>query len=154
MPLKIDTSPVEKVFHDAANDMERGFKQPWSEVKKTVQQFERKQFMTSGQGAWAPVKAATLRGRKINTANQPLIDSGELMQSLTETGTAHSILEETNDSLTIGTDRVDAKRHQFGSADKKEPARPFLYISDDEEADILRLFEHDMDERLSRVTKR
>ena len=150
--------PVIEDLAAMETNLTTGFSKAISDTKRAVQTTVRNEFQTAGEGDWRPITPRTLKGRRVNTApgaiNQPLIDTGELMVSITQDGAKHQILTETPTELALGTDRVDALRHQFGSADGAEPARPFLFISDKEQASIERIFSDDLDQRLSRVIRR
>ena len=82
--------------------------------------------------AWQPLKPATI-ARKRKNADKVLIESGMLMESL-----HYNVAP---DRLEFGTDRIYGATHQFGRPEANIPARPFLGISREDEAEILNIIE-------------
>ena len=82
--------------------------------------------------AWQPLKPGS-RARKRKNADKVLIESGMLMESL-----HYNVAP---DRLEFGTDRIYGATHQFGRPEANIPARPFLGISREDEAEILNIIE-------------
>lgn len=90
-------------------------------VSSTVQRF-RQQAGPDGE-PWKPLKRPRKRG-----GSKILIDRGILrsfIQALT-----------TEDTVEVGTNLIYAATHQFGDARRGIPARPFLGITDEDQAEI------------------
>lgn len=81
---------------------------------------------------WEPLDPKT-QARKKKNADKVLIESGDLM------GLLH--YNASDDALEFGTDRIYGATHQFGDASRNIPARPFLGISSEDEAEILNIIE-------------
>jgi len=73
--------------------------------------------------AWAPLKYPRPPGH--NPGTRPLIDTGQLMQSVISDSKGHIEIV-SSDSTTFGTSVFYAGFHQFGTT--KIPARPFLGV--------------------------
>ncbi len=76
---------------------------------------------------WAPLDPKTVARKKRN-ADKALIASGMLMETLRYQTAA--------DRLEFGTDRIYGATHQFGRPEANIPARPFLGVSREDEAEI------------------
>lgn len=76
---------------------------------------------------WAPLRPRT-QARKKRNADKILTLDGFLRDSLA--------FNAGRDSLEFGTNLIYGATHQFGADDRNIPARPFLGISDDDEAMI------------------
>lgn len=74
--------------------------------------------------AWAVLMPATIDAK--NGRGNILVDSGDLMRSIT--------FHASSDSVIVGTDRPYGKYHQTGT--KNMPMRPFLGISEQDKAEI------------------
>jgi phage gpG-like protein len=87
-----------------------------------------------GGGSWARLKPDTVRKKgdteilRTENANPGYSDIGgnALFKSLTERDAPFQILDVTAVSVELGTDRPWAFVHEYGSAKKKIPARPFI----------------------------
>lgn len=78
--------------------------------------------------SWATLMPSTIR-RKVNKKGQNagiLVESGDLMASLTYQASSHR--------LEVGTPESYGTHHQFGTTDI--PARPFLGISEDDKQSV------------------
>lgn len=80
--------------------------------------------------AWAVLMPSTVKAK--NGRSNILVDSGDLIRSIT--------FHATSDSVVIGTDRPYGKYHQTGTkkanGTTKMVARPFLGLSEDDKSDI------------------
>lgn len=99
---------------------------------------------------WADIKPQSRLQRKASRTTPPLWDVAELYKAATATrpGVAHSLFALLPDGFTMGTDRADAARHQFGFKGRdsrgrnvNEPARPFEMITDSDEVGMKSLTE-------------
>ncbi len=81
---------------------------------------------------WEPLAESTLARKKKN-ADKVLIEHGDLMGSLHYNNSGNE--------LEFGTNLIYGATHQFGSEDGAIPARPFLGISSDDEAEILHIID-------------
>lgn len=77
---------------------------------------------------WQPLDP-TYRARKPRRQDEILVLNGLLRDTLR--------YQDGPDSLEIGTDRIYGATHQFGDEDRGIPARPWLGLSDDDEAQAL-----------------
>jgi len=90
------------------------------EVGRFWMDVEREVFDSSGASGgkpWAPTKAG----------NQPLVNTGSLLASLTEEGAADQIFEVNDDVLVFGTGHPAARFHHTGT--KHMDARPPVQIN-------------------------
>jgi phage gpG-like protein len=76
-----------------------------------------------GGGSWKPLKSRTAR-RKGSTII--LIESSDLVKSMSVPGAKYQQLKVTNYRVNLGTSRPWAFTHQFGSIDRNIPRRPFV----------------------------
>ena len=80
--------------------------------------------------AWAVLMPSTVKAK--NGRSNILVDSGDLIRSIT--------FHATSDSVVIGTDRPYGKYHQTGTkkanGNTKMVARPFLGLSEQDKSDI------------------
>ncbi|PLX49125.1 MAG: phage virion morphogenesis protein [Desulfobulbaceae bacterium] len=53
------------------------------------------------------------------------------------------------DSLEFGTDRIYGATQHFGDDDRNIPARPYLGLSDDDEAEVLRIIQAHLDDAMA-----
>jgi len=81
---------------------------------------------------WEPLKPKTVERKKKN-ADKVLIEHGDLM------GTLH--YNNSGSELEFGTNLIYGATHQFGREESGIPARPFLGISRDDEAEIVNIIE-------------
>ncbi|RMG59198.1 MAG: phage virion morphogenesis protein [Gammaproteobacteria bacterium] len=113
-------------LQEAGGDLEDAF----AEIGELLLRTHRRRFEEQKDpegNAWLPLKESTLRRKKKN-ADKVLIESGNLMETLRYRVGA--------DRLEFGTDRIYGATHQFGDDSRNIPARPFLGISPEDEADI------------------
>jgi len=82
--------------------------------------------------AWSPL-SDRYKARKKRNADKILVLDDLLGGTLRYQVTAETLL--------FGTDRIYGATHQFGDEDRGIPARPFLGLSSDDEAEALRLIE-------------
>lgn len=102
-------------------------------VSRILDSFERE---ASPYGEkWAPLKPATILGRarrfKTKKAKQAAVANPRILQ---DTGTLRSSIEIQsvgNDHVTVWSRAEYAATHQFGSARKNIPARPFFPVRED-----------------------
>jgi len=80
--------------------------------------------------AWEPLAEST-KARKKKNADKVLIEHGGLMDSLHYNTGSHE--------LEFGTNLIYGATHQFGREEAGIPARPFLGVSSDDEAEILNI---------------
>lgn len=81
---------------------------------------------------WKPLKDATKK-RKRKNASKLLIESGDLMETLS--------YDASSSELYFGTNLIYGATHQFGDSDRNIPAREWLGLSDGDQdmiTDILR----------------
>ena len=117
----------------------------------------RERFVTQKTPAgvpWAPLSETT-RGRKRRNKDKILTERGYLRGNLAFRAGRDSV-EVGSPSLYAGTHQFGAKKGAFGSTSKGAPipwgdipARPFLGLSDDDEAEIGRLVIDYLNEQLS-----
>jgi phage gpG-like protein len=85
-----------------------------------IRDYESRVFATGGFGAWPaldPETLATKHGRRM------LVDTGNLLQSLTRYPAADAVQRITSDSVTVATTDVAAIMHQHGRhVPKRNPA--------------------------------
>lgn len=89
-----------------------------------------------GGGSWAQLSDETYKKRGtrhpiLRTSNtqegySKIGGNDELYRSVTVKGAPYQILHIENDGFELGTDRPFAYVHQYGSPNRKIPARPFL----------------------------
>jgi phage virion morphogenesis protein len=72
------------------------------------------------------------QARKPKHADKVLVLEGYLRDSL--------LYQADADSLEFGTNSIYGATHQFGAEERGIPARPFLGLSDEDEAEILAIF--------------
>lgn len=89
---------------------------------------------------WQPL-SERYKARKKRNADKILVLDDLLGGTLRYQATA--------DSLLFGTDRIYGATHQFGDDDRGIPARPFLGLSRDDEAEALRLIEEHLIDAVS-----
>ena len=90
----------------------------------------RKNFEQGGRpGTWPDITAASRAARKQNLTSGPLIDTGALMASASDTGggAEGSLFAVQGDVLTLGTDLAQAATQEYGRGGI--PARPYESIT-------------------------
>jgi phage gpG-like protein len=113
--------------------------QPWEQnADSTLLNYLRKRQGLSKRKTATGGRTLTQRGARALGAKQILTDRGDLADSI-----AYQ-LEDGGKAVAVGTSRIYAAMQQFGGTTAEHPqlwgdipARPFLGISDDDEADIL-----------------
>ncbi len=109
---------LEPVFADIAEML----------LESTKQRFDDKQ---SPDGTlWAALAPKTIR-RKKKPGSSILVESGMLIDQLVTESDGHH--------AAIGSNMIYAATHQFGAEERNIPARPFLGLSAQDEADIASL---------------
>jgi len=91
----------------------------------TLEQLDKN--MKQGQDAlgrpWEPIKASTLRSRKVRTDDpRPLVDTSELRASIQ----SDSAIELARMRATIGSSKEFLVHHEFGAPEANIPRRPVL----------------------------
>lgn len=138
--VKIDDAKIKKALQDlqqATGDLSPAFRDIGEQLVEATKQRFSSGTAPDGQ-KWADNSQVTIerKGR-----NKPLVDSGALMAEIN-----YQIIG--NNTLEIGSPMEYAAMQQFGGT-KNEfshlwgdiPARPFLGISSDDEAEILNIIE-------------
>jgi phage gpG-like protein len=106
----------------------------------------RQNFLQGGRpDAWPDITARSRAQRKVNKTSGPLIDSGAMMDaaSATRPGVEHSLYSVDGDTLTLGTDVVQAAVQQYGWEDKNIPARPYEDLQPEDELRLAAAYEGD-----------
>jgi phage gpG-like protein len=124
---------------------------PLIAAREVIADTTAERFKSANGGEWPDILPTSRKGRRGNRSAPPLTDTGALMAAVTATreGVKDSLYHlDRFGGLVMGTDRVDAARHQFGfdGVDSRgrqvhEPARPFLYLDETTEAEITATFE-------------
>lgn len=97
-----------------------------AEISADLFRIEKAIFSSGGRrggGSWKRLKEDTIKRKG---SEQILRSTDALYRSVTEPGAQFQILEVTNTQVIFGTERPWAEVHQFGSANKSRPARPFI----------------------------
>lgn len=102
-------------------------------VSRILDSFERE---ASPYGEkWAPLKPATILGRarrfKTKKAKQAAVANPRILQDTGTLRTSIEIKSVGNDHVTVWSRAEYAATHQFGSARKNIPARPFFPVRED-----------------------
>lgn len=95
---------------------------------------EKRRRLTTKAGNTKAGAVRKLAGKKI------LVESGALRDTLRYRATATS--------LEFGTDREYGATHQFGDEERNIPARPYLGINSQDEAEILAILQHHLKQAL------
>lgn len=112
------------------------FQRVLNKIEAILLRGEGKIFKEEGPG-WAPLSPVTIAKRRKGTAQgaglaeiRILQDTGTLRASVTAPMHPQGIRKKTTWTLEVGTRTKYAKYHQYGTS--KMPARPFLFIRDDD----------------------
>lgn len=104
----------------------------------------RKNFESGGRPeAWPDITAASRAQRKQNPSSGPLIDTGSLMESASDTGggAEGSVFTLQGDVLTLGTGLAQAATQEYGRGGI--PARPYEHITPEDELRLVEVLESD-----------
>lgn len=119
------------IFHfDRIADAATNFHKPLSLISKDMMRVEGQVFKSQGRrggGSWKNLKPETIK-RKKNAIK--LIETGDLMHSLSIPDAKHQILIVGTQRIDFGTDKPGAETHQFGSKRQNIPARPYLRFTE------------------------
>lgn len=102
-------------------------------IATDIYRIEEQVFLSQGRrggGSWQFLQPETLE-RKLARGGSPLIliDTGNLMESVTEEG-GENVLEIGPDTLVFGTTHPAARSMQFGDEERGIPARPFFNFTE------------------------
>ena len=103
----------------------------WDAIATEFYKIEKEQFKGEGgpSGKWKALSPqyAAIKAKKYGSV--PILTaSGEMMKSLTSRGAANSVMEQTADSMTIGTSDPKAGYHQRGN--RRLPQRKVIDFDD------------------------
>ena len=144
-PLRAFGAIMQKDIGDQFESEGGAFGEPWQPLKhETILRRERKN-MRAVEKRYGKRKAHGLMGQAMAGVVPILRDTGILFGSIRQ-------LDLTQRSVTIGTDLIYASTHQYGDKKRNIPKRQFIPedLSDDEEAQLMNLFESWMQEAVSR----
>lgn len=105
----------------------------WDRIILDLRALEEEQFASQGaraSGGWQPLADSTIARKAAKGRQEPsriLVDSGDLLKSLTEHGDDNAVRVSENDEMRFGTRLSYAEFHQLGHG---VPQRRFLELTE------------------------
>jgi phage gpG-like protein len=145
MKVKVDTEPLEQALDGLAADLEQGFTKSMPRVAEHMSRSTELTFRQAGRPVpWEPTSPYTLARRQVNRQPNPLVDTRELIESVTATrpGKKSSLFEMNGHRLVMGTTREGAALNQ--------ETRPFLLFQEQGREEIPGLLLPELREKVRR----
>jgi phage gpG-like protein len=113
----------------------------WNQMRKDLNLIERVQFLTEGShgsGGWAPLKPATIAGKKARGEEPWILRATEaLFKSLTEEGADGAVFEPEREFMVFGTSIPYATFHMTGT--RNMPARKPVQLTEIERTELTKM---------------
>lgn len=137
MTVKINLGNVQKKLEELGKL--DNLRKPLTQSETYLEGSIGKRFRAGGgsMGRWSPLKASTIARHPRRAGGKPLSDTGKLKMSVTS-GHAKQLTKRQL-RYKIGSGVKYANVHNFGY--KQIPARPFMYVDNQDEQAIKKIFE-------------
>ena len=139
MQIRIQAQPnLDDFSHSIeqlGNNLTDGF--DWSSLAPLIAEAADNIFASEGRGAWPQLSEAYARWKAKNYPGKGILElTGAYRTAVTQIGSAHNVLETTDNSLTYGVEGLDYPVfHESGT--NRLPARPVIDLLAEDE-DLLR----------------
>lgn len=112
MRLEVETTTGGRLLLDGVAER---VDKPWAALRAADEEFRKREariFATGNGGSWAPDDLSTV---KTKGSARVLVDSGDLLASLTRVGDRYHVRQVNGDSITLGTRNPVAHLHAKGA---------------------------------------
>lgn len=121
-----------------------------NEIGRSVLKENIKSFILKGGGKFAPLSARYKVAKEKKYPGSPiLVVNGTLRDSVTRRGARGSVFNLRSDSIEVGSSLPYARFIQDGT--KNMPARPYLFVTEQQEDNFLRIIESEIDRQIRKV---